>query len=204
MARKSVIMQLALATIIGMPMVALIIDHFSETIDLRISLIGFAPLLNQFGYGILAGLIIAVIAQLLIASPLLNKVNVQYANMLGRFNLSFSEIAIVSICAGVGEEMLFRGALQPFFGIIITSFLFVAIHGYINPFNWKLTIYGLYMTACICLIGYLADTQGLLAAIAAHTVIDIYLLYFLQKTAGTIPIEENHQLTDDHQEENFH
>lgn len=197
MARKSVIMQLALATIIGMPAVALIVDHYSEIVDLRTSLIGVTSIWQQLGFGALAGIIIAIIAQLLIASPMLNKVNVQYANLLGRFKLTFSDIVFVSLCAGVGEEMLFRGAIQPFLGIIITSFVFVAIHGYISPYNWRLTIYGIYMTACIGLIGYLATSQGLISSIIAHTVIDVYLLYFLQKTAGTIPFTENPELVDD-------
>ncbi len=201
MGRKSLIMQLALATITGMPLVAVIIDRYSETVDLRASLIGVTPMWQQLAYGTVAGLVIAVIAQWMISSPLLNKVNVQYANILGRFNLSFSEMVIISICAGVGEEMLFRGAIQPFFGILVTSVFFVAIHGYINPRNWRLSVYGIYMTAGICLLGYLAISEGLIAAIIGHTVIDIYLLYFLQKTAGTIPVSENPNLVDDYQEE---
>jgi membrane protease YdiL (CAAX protease family) len=196
MARKSIILKLALATIIAMPMVAMIVDHFSETVDLKTALYGVTPVWQQIGLGALAGLVIAIVAQFIIASPILEKVNVQYANVLGRFKLNLSEITFVSLCAGVGEEILFRGAIQPFFGIIITSFLFVAIHGYINPFNWRLTIYGLYMTIGICILGYLSNTQGLLSAITAHTIIDIYLLYFLQKTAGQIPISENHNLED--------
>jgi membrane protease YdiL (CAAX protease family) len=196
MARKSIILKLALATIIAMPMVAMVVDHFSETVDLKTALYGVTPVWQQIGLGALAGLVIAIVAQFIIASPILEKVNVQYANVLGRFKLNLSEITFVSLCAGVGEEILFRGAIQPFFGIIITSFLFVAIHGYINPFNWRLTIYGLYMTIGICILGYLSNTQGLLSAITAHTIIDIYLLYFLQKTAGQIPISENHNLED--------
>ena len=200
MGRKSLIMQLALATITGMPLVAVIIDRFSETVDLRTSLIGVTPLWQQFAYGAAAGLAIAVFAQLLISSPLLNQVNVKYANVLGRFNLSFSEMVIISICAGVGEEMLFRGAIQPFYGILVTSVFFVAIHGYINPRNWRLCVYGVYMTGGIYLLGHLAIAQGLIAAIVGHTVIDIYLLYFLQKTAGTIPITENPNLIDDYED----
>jgi uncharacterized protein len=202
MARKSLIMQLALATLVGMPLIALAIDHFSEdTVDLRTSLIGFAPLWKQVIFGAAAGIIIAVIAQFIIASPLLREVNVQYANLLGRFHLSWSEILFISVCAGVGEEVLFRGAIQPFFGIIITAFVFVGIHGYISPNNWRLSIYGLYMTVAMCLAGYLAKVYGLLSAIILHTLIDVYLLHFLQKTAARIPVTENHNLPEDFEEE---
>jgi uncharacterized protein len=38
----------------------------------------------------------------------------------------------VSFFAGVGEELLFRGAIQPLIGIWLTSVIFIAIHGYIS------------------------------------------------------------------------
>lgn len=196
MARKSLVLQLALATITGMPMVALIIDHFSETVSLADMLYGKTSILRQIAVGVVSGAIIALIARLLIGSPLLRNINVQYANMFGRFKLGWSEIIFISLCAGVGEEILFRGAIQPLFGIIITAFVFVGIHGYISPFNWRLSIYGLYMTAAICAIGYFAETEGLVSAILAHTVIDIYLLHYMQKMAGAIPITENPHLKD--------
>lgn len=196
MARKSLVLQLALATITGMPMVAMIIDRFSETVSLADMLYGQTPFLRQILIGIVAGIIIAFIARLIVSSPLLRNINVQYANMFGRFKLGWSEIVFISLCAGVGEEILFRGALQPLFGIIITAFVFVGIHGYINPLNWRLSIYGLYMTAAICAIGYFAETEGLITAILAHTVIDIYLLQYMQKMAGEIPVTENPHLKD--------
>jgi hypothetical protein len=60
--------------------------------------------------------------------------------------------------------------------------LFVAIHGYLNPKNWKLSIYGAYMCLVIGGIGYLCDYLGITAAIAAHFAIDVVLLYALVKT----------------------
>lgn len=197
MARKSLIMQLALATLIGMPLVALVVDHFSETVDLRTAIVGDGVFWRQIVYGGIAGLVIAFIAQLLISSPLLEKVNTTYANLLGRFNLTWSEIVFVSLCAGVGEEMLFRGAIQPFMGIPITSVLFVAIHGYLNPSNWRLSVYGIFMSVAIGVLGYFAVQYGLIAAIIGHTVIDIYLLHHLQKNAGDVAVSENQKLVDD-------
>lgn len=35
---------------------------------------------------------------------------------------------LVSLAAGVGEELVFRGALQPRLGIVLTSLLFAAVH----------------------------------------------------------------------------
>ncbi len=198
---KSLVMQLALLTITAMPLVAVIIDRFSERVDLRESLIGYESLWKQIVFGVFAGIIIAVLAQLLILSPLLRNVNAQYANLLGRFKLNTSEIILVSLCAGVGEEILFRGALQPIFGILITSIIFVAIHGYLNPKEWRISVYGLFMTAAIYGIGVMSDYLGLLSAIIAHTVIDIYLLHHLQKSSREVVVTENEFLKDDYSDE---
>jgi membrane protease YdiL (CAAX protease family) len=195
-------MRLALATLILMPLVAMVVDHFSETVNLQAALLGDMQFGMQLLWGTIAGIAIAIGAHLMIASPLLNKVNTSYAKLLGRFRLTLSEIILISLCAGIGEEMLFRGAVQPFMGIPITSVLFVAIHGYLNPRDWRLAIYGLFMTGGIAWLGYLADTRGLLSAMMGHTIIDVYLLLYLQRTAKSIPVTHNPDLFDQQEEEN--
>jgi membrane protease YdiL (CAAX protease family) len=126
----------------------------------------------------------------------LREVNTSYARMLGRFQLSFSEVLLISLSAGVGEEILFRGAIQPFLGVAVTSVLFVAVHGYLNPKDWRLSVYGVFMTIGIAWLGYLAETQGLLSAIIGHTIIDVYLLIYLQRSAKTISVTDNPDLID--------
>jgi len=88
-------------------------------------------------------------------------------------------------------------------GIIITAILFVAIHGYLNPRNWRISIYGVFMTAGIVLLGYLAETMGLLVAIVAHTIIDIYLLNRMihRPMPIEITIQENLEDTSHEQED---
>jgi uncharacterized protein len=201
MINKNLILQLALATLVGMPMVAVIIDRLSDTVDLASALVGYSPWWQQILYGIVSGFVIAFIAQWIISLPIMEKVNARYSNMLGRFELSLSEILIVSVCAGVGEEILFRGAMQPLLGIFLTAMIFVAIHGYINPNNWRLSIYGFYMVLAMIGIGLMASQIGLVAAIIAHTVIDVYLLLKLQDNAGQIPVDENANLFDNYTED---
>ena len=196
MLKKTILLRLALATLIGMPLVAIVVDRFSDTVNLQMALTGDAKYWEQLATGSFAGIIIAIAAHMLIASPLLNAVNSSYARMLGRFRLTFSEILLISLCAGVGEEMLFRGAVQPFFGIPATSVLFVAIHGYLNPRDWRLSVYGVLMTVGIAWLGYLAETRGLLSAIIGHTIIDVYLLVYLQRSAKSIPVTHNPDLVD--------
>ena len=201
MLKKTILMRLALATLIGMPLIAIVIDRFSDTVNLQLAITGDGNYSMQLLWGAIAGLGIAVGAHLLIASPLLNEVNTSYARLLGRFRLTFSEILLISLCAGVGEEMLFRGAVQPFLGIPIASVLFVAIHGYLNPRDWRLSVYGIFMTAGIALLGYLCHTRGLLSAIVGHTLIDVYLLIYMQHTAKSIPVTHNPDLIDFPEEE---
>jgi membrane protease YdiL (CAAX protease family) len=201
MLKKTILMRLALATLIGMPLIAIVVDRFSDTVNLQLAITGDGNYSMQLLWGVIAGLGIAVGAHLLIASPLLDAVNSSYARMLGRFKLTFSEILLISLCAGVGEEMLFRGAIQPFLGIPISSILFVAIHGYLNPRDWRLSIYGIFMTIGIACLGYLAESRGLLSAIVGHTIIDVYLLIYLQRSAKSIPVTHNPDLVDFPEEE---
>ncbi|MFN5296225.1 MAG: CPBP family intramembrane glutamic endopeptidase [Flavobacteriales bacterium] len=201
MLKKTILMRLALATLIGMPLIAIVVDRFSDTVNLQLAITGDGNYSMQLLWGAIAGLGIAVGAHLLIASPLLNEVNTSYARLLGRFRLTFSEILLISLCAGVGEEMLFRGAVQPFLGIPITSGLFVAIHGYLNPRDWRLSVYGIFMTAGIAWLGYLGQTRGLLSAIVGHTLIDVYLLLYMQHAAKSIPVTHNPDLVDFPEEE---
>jgi len=79
---------------------------------------------------------------------------------------------------------LFRGAIQEFCGVIITSILFVAIHGYLTYKDWALSIYGFVMTIIIMGLGYIYEYQGVFIPIIAHSVIDIVLLVGILKTRG--------------------
>jgi len=140
------------------------------------------PWYTQIGMGLLYGTITAIGAWLIVNSDLLTDTRTFFAKFIQQLRLSTIDILFISFCAGTGEEILFRGAIQPYLGIWITAVLFVAIHGYLNPKNWKLSIYGAYMCLVIGGIGYLCDYLGITAAIAAHFAIDVVLLYALVKT----------------------
>lgn len=189
-------MQLALLTLVAMPVIAIIIDRFSDTVDLRAMLFGGKSLWFQLPAGLALGLVSALVAQWIISRPFMNTVNTQYASLLGHFDLNPSEILFVATCAGVGEELLFRGALQPLMGIFLTALVFVAIHGYLNPRNWRVSIYGAAMTVIIVGIGYSALYIGIVSAMIAHAVIDIYLLHKLQKSARNLNIPRNEMLNE--------
>lgn len=139
------------------------------------------PIWLQAGIGIIYGCITAYLAIFILRFPFFQVEIEKYQNMIKGMNLNFFDIIFISICAGIGEELLFRVSIQPLFGIIITSILFVALHGYLNPFNWRVSIYGIYLSFVIVGIAYLYEFSGVVAIILAHTVIDIILLRFLNK-----------------------
>jgi len=189
------IVTLAIFTIFVFPLAGFAINYFFST-DSFISIfrtkhaIGYELLIGGV-YGILAGFIAWKIIELKILSPVRNK----YQNVISSLKMDMPTIILVSICAGVGEEILFRGVLQSFFGILITSILFVAIHGYLNPLDWRISIYGAYMTLAIIGIGYLFNHLGLTSAMLAHTMIDVILFYKLTndtpKTAFTEDLSQH-------------
>lgn len=86
-------------------------------------------------------------------------------------------ILLISVLAGLGEELLFRGVLQPIIGLPLASLVFGAVHvggrGFVGYGVWA---------ACIgALFGWLmVFTGGLLAPIVAHAVYDALALAYVR------------------------
>ena len=87
--------------------------------------------------------------------------------------LTYHELIWFSICAGVGEEILFRAGIQPYIGIWLTAFIFIALHGYIYQIKGPVIVFAIAMITMSAGLGYLFAYIGLLSAIVAHTVIDV-------------------------------
>jgi len=87
--------------------------------------------------------------------------------LFGGFMSPWGALA-VGIAAGVSEETLFRGALQPRFGIVLTSLLFAVSHvqyGF-SPATLIIFVIGL-------ILGWLRKRSGLMACIALHALYNI-------------------------------
>jgi len=173
---KHLALQLAAVTIIGMPLIGYIIMCFFPDEDYITHFIGLKPIWQQLVVGSLVGLGAAGGALLIIRLPFLREASLQYAGLLSSLKLTQSEKVYVSVCAGIGEEFLFRGVVQPLLGIWVTAVVFVGLHGYLNLRDWRIFVYGLYMTAVVVLFGFLTIEYGLMTAIVAHTLVDILLL----------------------------
>lgn len=136
----------------------------------------------QVAYGLVVGVAIGMLAWMLIRAPGFTPLRERYALLIGPHVQQRSMRIAISICAGVGEELFFRGALQPWLGIPVTAVLFVAIHGYLDPRDKRLFIYGAVLTLGMMVLGWMADVQGLVGPMVAHTLIDIILLERLHTT----------------------
>jgi len=183
------ILRMAVLTIIAFPLVGFLVAYFaSHTSPVVLMAFEKSWYLNVF-FGLSIGTLAGLSAKVLVTRPFMKPVQQQYQNILGNTHLKHIHVWFISFCAGFGEEVLFRGALQPLFGVWITAFIFVGIHGYLNPWNWRISIYGIFMTGVIVILGFMTLELGLLSAMIAHMMIDVVLLYHM------IPVKPNQNIS---------
>ncbi len=173
---KKRILVLALLTITLMPLLGFLIAHFALDKSVPDFFTLKAHLVFNLVFGISTGLVFGYIAKFIVNLNFMSQVKRNYGSLFAGMKLNLLDVWLISICAGIGEEILFRGALQPLMGVWITSLVFVAVHGYLNPWDWRISIYGLIMTTFIVVVGFMAEHLGLLSAIIVHTLIDVILL----------------------------
>ena len=101
--------------------------------------------------------------------PAYRSINNEFAKMFG--NISRNEALIMALLSGVAEEMLFRGVLLPWLGLIASSLIFGALH-WAGKEN-KMWIWPITATALGFAFGGLTLWTGdLLAAMLAHFTIN--------------------------------
>lgn len=94
----------------------------------------------------------------------LSKMNNLMTDMFGNL-LSPAGALTVGLTAGIGEELLFRGAVQPRFGIFFTAAVFASIH---LQYGFSLVLLQIFTLAV--LLGVLRWRAGTVSAMIAHTV----------------------------------
>lgn len=129
----------------------------------------------KFGLGVEVGILYAFFALLVMQASVFESLPVRVETMVKNMKLTVWDCVFLSICAGVGEELLFRTGMQFYLGPFITSVIFVAVHGYLNPFNWRISLYGLIVLPFILIIAYGFEEFGLWFAIGAHFSYDLVL-----------------------------
>jgi membrane protease YdiL (CAAX protease family) len=136
--------------------------------------------ITQTWQGLLYGTIAGLNALWLIHHRWLAQPRDVFTQLLGQFKIGPAEMVFISICAGVGEELLFRAGIQPYLGVWTTAIIFVALHGYLDPRDWKVSLYGVLMVVISAGLGYLYVQSGIIAAAVAHTIIDIILFFAIK------------------------
>lgn len=172
---KTKIYLLGFITLILFPIPAFISVHFFKQMDwhsfLQLDEIGIVPIV----YGLEFGVIYAFIAIILLKAPIFEKIPLQIDRLVKDLHLNYFDAIFLSLCAGIGEELLFRAGIQPFLGIWATSILFVAIHGYLSIKKPLMSLYGLVVLPFIILISFGFEHFGLWFCVSAHFAYDLVL-----------------------------
>jgi membrane protease YdiL (CAAX protease family) len=138
--------------------------------------------------GVLATLPLLVVFRVAWRSPAaaLQKIRAQLERLLSELFADTSTVglAVVSLAAGIGEEILFRGFVQGWLesmlgtptGLAAASLLFGAAHPISTGYVAIATIMGAYLGAL-----YLA-TENLLAPIVTHALYDLVVLRLLLRS----------------------
>lgn len=92
-----------------------------------------------------------------------------------------SQIVLLSVVAGFGEEALFRGVLQPIVGIWLASLLFAMVH-VLRRDSDSVKMTAFYLSFGLLLGWLYALTQNLWGCMVAHTLYDAIALWWIHKT----------------------
>jgi len=143
---------------------------------------------RQVSWGVAIGLAISVPAWIVVLNlQSLTAFKSQMLELANRIDLRGLNPLWIGLCAGVGEEVLCRGALQPLLGIWWTSLLFTLAHYRTGSFRsmnrTKWGYAGLVFLASM-LMGYVLIEFGLVAAAVSHSVVDVIGIVVLRSESG--------------------
>jgi len=143
--------------------------------------LGEAPLVG-LALGAASGLAVALGTRVLLrVSPMAEGMGVVLGRMLGPMSLAGC-VALATFSA-IGEELVFRAALQPEIGVIWATVAFAAVH---VPFERDLWPWPLFALAVGALLAGLFEVTGaVMAPVAAHLAINAHNLRLVARRWGT-------------------
>lgn len=180
---KQLIILLGWVTLLGFSWLGFVISWYLNDVAIFQLFESEVSLLIQVPAGLLFGTLAGALCWAYVNGGWMRGAEHDYTSLIRSLDLNWIRIVFISFCAGVGEEILFRGAIQPYLGVWITAVFFVAIHGYLNPKDLPLSGYGLLMVLVVVGFGYGTEYLGLVSSISAHFAIDVVLLWQLNKRA---------------------
>lgn len=71
-------------------------------------------------------------------------------------------------------------------GIWITSFVFIFLHGYLNPLNWRMSLFGVIMYGVALALGFIFINFGLIPAMVFHFVYDFTAFTVLMRLKSSV------------------
>lgn len=101
----------------------------------------------------------------------------------GRLDLSGFNPVWISLAAAIGEELLFRAALQPLLGVWITSAIFLVTHTPVYQFRRRdgaTLVQAAGVFGASVALGFIYQYAGLLAAVMVHAALDVVGLYVVR------------------------
>jgi membrane protease YdiL (CAAX protease family) len=102
---------------------------------------------------------------------------------------SWIELALVCFAAGLGEELLFRGALQPWVARFTNPTVAIMIVGLLFGLAHSLSVtYFVVATLMGCYFGWLMQAyDDLVAPIVAHALYDFIAIVFIRRNIKQLP-----------------
>jgi len=169
---------------IAIALAALINAAFGAKALLMVALDG-QPIAAQIGWGITFGLAISVTSSVIVLFfPPFSSLRRQMLELLSRLDLSGLNPLWIGLAAGIGEELLFRGALQPIVGVWWASLIFTLAHfrtGQFHSMNWQKLIYATSVFIAGLFLGYVFSEIGLIAAIVTHATVDVVWFFSVRR-----------------------
>jgi len=165
-------------------LVALLLIRFVQHAALPEALLAGLPSPQQALIGAALGLLVGGVSFIsALRKPGADSVQ-RTADSYGQLDLRGLNPVWIALAAGIGEEMLFRAALQPLSGIWGSSLLFLLLHARVYDFGrfdraaflQAGSVFGMSMV-----FGLVYIYAGLVAAMLAHTLIDILGLYAVRR-----------------------
>ncbi len=137
-------------------------------------------LLMRAGTGALIGASLAAINALLVARlGVFERVRRLARHAMEGIEPRWHTMLVVALSAGVGEEIFFRGALEPVLGRWFTALGFVILHGAIRIRDRNSLAFAVFLYAASLGLSALKQWKGLEAAVSAHSAYDLAMLIWL-------------------------
>jgi len=125
---------------------------------------------------LVAGLFAVTIVSGILTYYLEPNLDKQIQNNLQNMTADVSSISgalLLGISAGAGEEILFRGAIQPRYGIVFTSLVFASLH---IQYGISLTVLGIFFVSI--LLGLERQRVNTTASMVTHVIYDVLAVIF--------------------------